>query len=177
MKKAHLFGLILLYTCVSAQAENKSAVEKNSILQEQIIGEWTCRINYPDMELHTLDILEFQADGSSVGIGYFFFTDLLAYETKHTGKWTLKENILSEVGHDYRTVKIHSDKTSKRIAEDKEFREFEEKFYQQLSAENNSGATVNLEIQQLTDSTMQFEQILGNRRYVGNCKKNETSNG
>jgi len=71
MKKLTLLGLILL--TLNTQAASQSAVEKNGILREQIIGEWTCQIKYPDMNLETLDIIEFQADGTSVGIGYFFF--------------------------------------------------------------------------------------------------------
>lgn len=173
MKKLTLLGLILC--TLSCQAAEQSAVEKNRILPEQIIAEWTCRIKYPDMNLETLDIIEFQADGSSVGIGYFFFPQGIAYETKHTGKWTLKNNVLSEISQDYVTIKVHADTTMKRLAEDPAFRAFEEGFYQELSKENNSGTAIELEIQQVTDNSMQFEQILGNSRYLGNCKKNETS--
>ena len=174
MKKLTLLGLILL--ALNTQAASQSAVEKNGILREQIIGEWTCQIKYPDMNLETLDIIEFQADGTSVGIGYFFFPQGLAYETKHTGKWDLKNNMLSEIGQDYVTIKVHADDTMKRINEDLSFRAFEEAFYQELSKENNSGTAIELEVQQVSDKTMRFEQILGNNRYVGNCKKSEAPN-
>ena len=74
------------------------------------------------------------------------------------------------------TIKVHADDTMKRINEDLSFRAFEEAFYQELSKENNSGTAIELEVQQVSDKTMRFEQILGNNRYVGNCKKSETPN-
>ncbi|HBO37235.1 MAG TPA: hypothetical protein DD638_01060 [Pasteurellaceae bacterium] len=169
MKKSLLLGLALL-------ALNVSAVEKTEVLRDHLIGEWSCKITYPDMRLDSLDVIEFQQDGTSVGIGYLFFTDMLAYETKHTGKWTFNNNILSESSTDYVTVKVHSDATMRRINEDPQFREFEEQFYQELSSENNSGASIDFEISHIQGNNMAFKQILGNRKYPGLCKRTVRQN-
>lgn len=164
MKKLLLLGLMLSHSALA-----------NQITAQDIIGEWSCKIQYPEMKIHTIDIIEYQADGTSVGTGYLFLTDLLAYETQHTGKWSLNNNILSEVSHDYSTIPIHSDKTMKRIVTDPEFKQWEADFYADLQKGNNSGESVNLQIHQLIDGTMSVEHIMdADRKFAGVCQKQAT---
>ncbi len=166
MKKLFLLGLMLTHQAFAAQ-----------ITPQDIVGEWSCKIQYPEMKIHTIDLIEYQADGTSVGTGYLFLTDLLAYETQHTGKWTLNNNILSEISNDYSTIPIHSDKTMKRIATDPEFKQWEANFYTDLKKGNNSGESVNLQIHQLVGDTMSIEHIMDeNRKFAGICQKRAIAN-
>ena len=161
MKKLFLLGVMLTHPAFAAL-----------VSPQAIVGEWSCKIQYPDMGIHTVDIIEYQTDGTSVGTGYLFFKDLLVYETQHTGKWTLQNNILSETSNDYSTIPIHSDYTMKRIATDPDFKQWEADFYRDLAAANNSGTSVDLQINRMNPNEMDVVHIMdANNKYRGHCQK------
>ncbi|ABR75191.1 hypothetical protein CBG46_06865 [Actinobacillus succinogenes] len=171
------FALWLL-TAIAVQSAygnvilSETAVKNPSVSKQDIIGEWQCKIIYDDLHIQSLDSLDFQADGSTVGTGLLFVNNHFAYESKHTGRWQLKDNVLSEISTDYSFGRIHPSQTEKRLDEEPQLKEYESLFFENLKESSNSGESVNLHILQYDKNQMTIDHVWDNqKRYPGLCQR------
>ncbi|WP_439258415.1 hypothetical protein [Lonepinella sp. BR2271] len=173
MKINKLYGLCLI-TLFPALA---SAVENPVVLPSDIIGEWTCQIFYPRLGVESLDQFDFQADGTSLGIGIINFQKTFTYESHHTGHWELKGNMLSETSTNYVFGKIHSKETEQKLKNSPELNEFEQKIFQTFTQNANDGKSVNIEITELKGNKMRINHVWDNQeRHAGLCVKKTKEN-
>ncbi|MDG2941101.1 hypothetical protein [Exercitatus varius] len=150
----------------------ESAGKNPNVSKQDIIGEWQCKIIYDDLQIQALDSLDFQADGSTVGTGLLFVHNNFAYESKHTGRWQLKDNVLSETSTDYSFGRIHPSQTEKRLDEEPKLKEFESLFFENLKENSNSGESVNLHILRYDKNQMIIDHVWDNqKRYPGLCRR------
>ncbi|WP_439272325.1 hypothetical protein O1Q79_01153 [Lonepinella sp. MS14434] len=172
MKINQLYGCLLMTISISA-----TAVENPIVSNSDIVGEWSCRILYRDLDIESLDTLDFHADGSTVGLGLLSVQKIFTYESHHTGRWSLQNNILSENSTNYRFGRIHSKQTEKRLSEEPLLKEQEQQFFQQLTQNMNNGDSTDFEILDLKENRMLINHIWKNQqRHPGLCVKKVEKN-
>ncbi len=144
-----------------------------SFSTEDITGEWTCKIVYPQLNIQSLDTFDFRKDGTSIGTGLIFVgkDPNFVYESVHSGRWTLQENILSEISTDFRFARMHSKQAMKRLDNDKNLRIQEEDFYKSLSVSANTEIT-KIRINYLNDKSMAISHIWDDgTQHSGFCQR------
>ncbi|QLB12566.1 hypothetical protein EV697_101237 [Bisgaardia hudsonensis] len=174
MKKSILLTSYFLFA--SLFSTTQSIALENSVSANQITGEWKCLIVYDTkLNLKTLDKLEFDKNGTSFGIGYIFINNEFVYETSHTGNWTINNDILSETGS-YTMISMHPDFIIQRLKADKNYAEKERQLKQHLLDGLNSNQGINFKINQIEKNQFTFDQLIGDKKYAGSCKRLKTSN-
>ncbi|MDU8925382.1 hypothetical protein RYD26_10780 [Pasteurellaceae bacterium LIM206] len=149
-----------------------------AVTPQDIVGEWTCKIDYAELNILSVDTLDFQKDGSSIGTGLLFVgrDNMFTYESKHSGRWSLNDNILSEISTDFRFAKIHSSQTMKRLESDKALQEFEQKFYQNMVNAANADIT-RFKINLFYHDQMVIDHLWEDgTTHQGFCKKSKSLN-
>lgn len=75
-----------------------SNVEKNVITKEQLVRPWVCLVKYDDLNMVTIDVSDFKANGNMLNTGRVIdqtFAPLkFTYETVDEGRWELISNKL-----------------------------------------------------------------------------------
>ncbi|MCG7658040.1 hypothetical protein [Wielerella bovis] len=131
--------------------------------EELTRGKWVCRADYPNMHITTLDLYEYHADGSSKSTGSLvidILDTLFTYRIETTGRWTLKDDVLTEVVHKEVTRK-YSDKALTLIDINSAVADLENSFYDILSknADTDAGNTISLKIKKIDDDTFAVQQL------------------
>lgn len=150
-----------------------SSMAQPTISTKDIVGKWRCVIHYPLFNLTTVDHTEYLENGSSVGIGYMDFSREFKYETKHTGLWTISDHTLIETSNDYKTIKIHSDKTMQRLETDTSYAERENLIYLWLTSGYSLPTITQFDITTFTENKFEFLHVLGDRLFKGVCEKQD----
>ncbi|MGQ0285663.1 hypothetical protein ACT2CV_00460 [Pasteurellaceae bacterium 22721_9_1] len=166
----------LLLLLLTSLALPLSAVQKNAILPQDIIGEWTCRILYRDINIETMDNLDFQEDGKIVAIGYTLIKKDFMYENKHIGQWYLQDNMLSELIDEFEITRLHSKQTEKRLRKEPRLAQWEDTLFYHLKNGMNQGDIIDFSVTKFDKENMEIQHIWENqKRYPGICKKKNKS--
>lgn len=136
MKKT-VFGFILV--ALHAHATAQSAVEKNAVLQEQLVGNWLCETEYKiDQKLISREKGEslYCADGTFHSVSEMVYYDVAPYEFTYradiVGTWQVNRNIESTIVTQGTVERAHSAEMSRLIAQNAAVKSLEEDTYQAL---------------------------------------------
>ncbi|WP_386689724.1 hypothetical protein [Lonepinella sp. MS14437] len=172
MKMNKILGWLFILAAPLATATSTTEVKNPIVSNSDIVGEWNCKILYDDLGIESLDTLDFQANGSTVGFGLLSVQKTFTYESNHTGHWTLQGNTLSETGTNYTFGRIHSKETEKRLSTEPQLKEREQQFFQQLTKDMNNGDSTDFEILDFKDNRMLINHVWKNQQHhPGLCVK------
>ncbi|EIJ70134.1 hypothetical protein [Pasteurella bettyae] len=122
-----LCGLLL----VGCASQNKQDV---FVTKQDLLGEWNCTTQYPEMDLVTVDNLTIHQDGSLFNEGVMINHNVFVYGVEQKGTWQLNGNALTYRMPTNKVTRKHSDKVIALLAKDKNLKSAEEKLFKLYSS-------------------------------------------
>lgn len=162
----------LLYLFFAISSLQVRAVENPTISEQDIIGEWQCKILYPDLDIQSIDKIDFQANGTAVTLGLLLVKQKFIYESQHIGTWILQGNLLSEVGTNFSFIRLHPKQTEKLLGNQPHLKQAEHEFFTHFLGNVVDGTITDLEIVKFDSNKMEIRHIWQNKKqYAGICQK------